>query len=156
MKALRNVLPAFALVFCAAMASAQSGRYGELSPKWAAPAIVDDYTDRDTAMLSLQTPMLQWTMPVVGDSPVPVTVTYNLRIVEAMPGQDPLEAIERNPVAYQLRHLMAPQCLLPAKVIRKFSLAKVYVAQVTAQAQAAQQYGIGRSLPLIFRVIDSN
>lgn len=157
MNTLRNIM-AFAvltIVFVRALGQAGSpGRYEVASPKWVMPKVVGGYSARDTALLPLQAPMLQWTMPVNNNSSVPVTFTYDLKIVEAMHLQDPLEAMERNPAAYQLRQLMAPQCLIPARVISKFSKEKVYVAQVTALAPFVQQQNGGRSDLLVFRVTD--
>lgn len=157
MNTLRNIMAVVILTFVSVTAFGQvvnPGRYEVPSPKWVMPTVTESYSARDTASLPLQASMLQWTMPVDNNSPVPVTFTYDLKIVEAMPLQNPLEAMKRNPVAYQLRQLMAPQCLIPASVISKFSKEKVYVAQVTARAPFVQQQNGGRSDLLIFRVTD--
>lgn len=158
MKVLRHTA-ALAILLAAtasAMGQVQSPvGYEVPSPRWAAPAITDAYCDRDTASLSPEVPMLQWTVPVSNNSPFPISFTYDLKIVETMPGQDPIEAIERNPVAYSLRQLMAPQCLLPVSVVRTFSPDGVYVAQVTARAQYVRLQNGGRSDLLLFRVNDT-
>lgn len=158
MSTLRHIIAIAIMLATTATMSGQRqarGNYEVPSPRWVAPAFIDAYSDRDTASLSLQTPMLQWMMPIDNNSPIPVNFTYDLKIVEAMPGQDPLEAIERNPVAYQLRQLMAPQCLIPVNVIKMFSPDMVYVAQITARAPQVRQQNGGRSDLLIFRVTDS-
>lgn len=157
MNTLRNIMAVVILTFVSVTAFGQvatPGRNEVASPKWVMPTVTESYSARDTASLPLQAPLLQWTMPVDNNSSVPVTFTYDLKIVEAMPLQDPLEAMERNPVAYQIRRLMAPQCLIPVNVISKFSKGKVYVAQVTARSPFAQQQNGGRSDLLIFRVTD--
>lgn len=157
MKTLRYIIAAAVLAGTTAIVSSQifpGGNQEVSSPRWVAPAVVDAYSDRDTVALSGQNPMLQWMMPVDNNSPVPVNFTYDLKIVEAMPGQDPVEAIERNPVAYQLHQLMAPQCLIPVNVIKMFNPEMVYVAQVTASAPQVRQQNRGRSDLLIFRVTD--
>lgn len=130
------------------------GHYEVASPKWLMPKVIEGYSSRDTTSLPLQVPMLQWTMPVDNNRTVQPSFTYDLKIVEAMPLQDPHEAMERNPVAYQLRQLMAPQCLIPIKVIRKFSKEKVYVARITARSRFVQQQNGGMSDLLVFRVTD--
>lgn len=157
MNTLRYIIAGVILIGTTAILSSQinmRGNQGASSPRWVAPAVVDAYSNRDTAALSMHYPMLQWMMPVDNNSSLPVNFTYDLKIVEAMPGQDPVEAIKRNPVAYQLRQLMAPQCLIPVNVIKMFNPDMVYVAQVTARAPQVRLQNEGRSDLLIFRVTD--
>lgn len=79
-----------------------------------------------------------------------------------MPLQDPLEAIERNPVVYQVTGLTVAQCMLPASIVNGLSPFETYVAQVTARSNATQIGALdyiniqndGRSQLRLFRIKD--
>lgn len=77
--------------------------YQAKAPEWLMPVSTGDFENRDIATLVKQTPILTWTAPQVNCDPKPRNYTYDLKIVQQMPLQDPLEAIERNPVVYQSR-----------------------------------------------------
>lgn len=136
--------------------------YSASAPKWVSPVSMNDYEDNSIATLSLQTPMLQWTTPVVNCNPTPIQYTYDLKIVQQIPLQNPNEAIERNAVVYQRSSLTASQCLIPATVISKFSPSETYVAQVTTHSNSTQVGALdfvnlqndGKSGLLMFRVKD--
>lgn len=77
-----------------------------------------------------------WTQPVTNCG-VSTTYTYNLQIVELLPGQQPDAAMDRNPVVYQSKGLMANMCVIPTQVVSSnFYADKTYLAQVRAVAKA--------------------
>lgn len=136
--------------------------YNASAPKWVSPVSMNDYEDHSIATLSQQTPMLQWTTPVINCNPTPIQYTYDLKIVQQIPLQDPNEAIERNAVVYQSNSLTSSQCLIPATIINKFSPSETYVAQITTRSNSTQ-VGVldfvnlqndGKSDLLMFRVKD--
>lgn len=69
--------------------------YQAKAPEWLMPVSTGDFENRDIATLVKQTPILTWTAPQVNCDPKPRNYTYDLKIVQQMPLQDPLEAIER-------------------------------------------------------------
>lgn len=136
--------------------------YQASAPKWVSPVSMNDYEDHSIATLSMQTPMLQWTTPVVNCNPTPILYTYDLKVVQMLPLQAPDEAIERNPVVYQSNSLAASQCLIPTTIISKFSPSETYVAQITTRSNSTQVGALdfvnlqndGKSDLLMFRVKD--
>lgn len=137
--------------------------YQASAPKWVSPVATNDYEGRNIATLSQQVPMLQWTSPVVNCNPTPITYTYDLKVVQMMPLQAPDEAMDRNPVVYQKSSLTMPQCLIPVNVIKGFSPAATYVAQITTRSNNTQEGTLdyvnlqnnGKSDLLMFRVKDN-
>lgn len=136
--------------------------YQAKAPEWLMPVSTGDFENRDIATLVKQTPILTWTAPQVNCDPKPRNYTYDLKIVQQMPLQDPLEAIERNPVVYQVTGLTVAQCMLPASIVNGLSPFETYVAQVTARSNATQIGALdyiniqndGRSQLRLFRIKD--
>lgn len=136
--------------------------YQAKAPEWLMPVSTSDFENRDIATLVKQTPILTWTAPQVNCDPKPRNYTYDLKIVQQMPLQDPLEAIERNPVVYQVTGLTVAQCMLPASIVNGLSPFETYVAQVTARSNATQIGALdyiniqndGRSQLRLFRIKD--
>lgn len=136
--------------------------YQAKAPEWLMPVSTGDFENRDIATLVNQTPILTWTAPQVNCDPKPRNYTYDLKIVQQMPLQDPLEAIERNPVVYQVTGLTVAQCMLPASIVNGLSPFETYVAQVTARSNATQIGALdyiniqndGRSQLRLFRIKD--
>lgn len=136
--------------------------YQAKAPEWLMPVSTGDFENCDIATLVKQTPILTWTAPQVNCDPKPRNYTYDLKIVQQMPLQDPLEAIERNPVVYQVTGLTVAQCMLPASIVNGLSPFETYVAQVTARSNATQIGALdyiniqndGRSQLRLFRIKD--
>ena len=78
-----------------------------------------------------------WTQPVIACG-ASANFTYDFKIVELMPGQQPDVAMDHNPVVYQVEDLMTSMCMITTDVLtRNFYANKTYLAQVTAVANAA-------------------
>lgn len=73
-----------------------------------------------------------WTIPTINCG-ASATYNYDFRVVEVLPGQQPDDAILRNPIVYQVKQLVAPTCIIPTDVVnRLFRPDKDYICQVTA------------------------
>lgn len=130
-------------------------RYKVEAPRWVQPMQVGDYEDVSVATLPLLNPIFQWMPPVIGGIAAAVTYTYDLKIVQVMPGQALDQAIDRNPVVYQVKSLGVPQCLLPADIARRLDPEALYVAQIVTHAHstvAIDMANDGRGPLMPFRV----
>lgn len=136
--------------------------YQAKAPEWISPVSVGDYESRDIATLPKQTPMLQWTMPMVNCDPRPRNYTYDIKIVQQLPLQAPDQAMDRNPIVYQTTGLTMPQCMLPVNVVNNLAPTVTYVAEVTARSNSTQIGSLdyisiqndGKSQLLLFRIKD--
>lgn len=123
------------------------------APRWVAPSIIGDYEKERVVMLDTHNPLLIWMPPVYSGIMVDVTFTYDLKIVMVMPGQAPDQAIDHNPIAFQIKQLTTPQCLLPMTVVNAISADYTYVAQVTTHVYSANTIELenkGKSELLLF------
>jgi len=84
------------------------------------------------AELDALSPMLTWKAPLITCNPTLIQYEYSIRIVEVLPGQNPDNSMDSNPVVFQQSSLTTPQCMVPFSVIQTMSPEKVYAAQVTA------------------------
>ncbi|MGN0231076.1 MAG: hypothetical protein ACI4A8_02565 [Muribaculaceae bacterium] len=128
------------------------------APTWVAPQIAET-TDDDNAIASLnaELPMFQW-MPVAVSGAEINGITYDLRIVEVMPGQAPDQAIRRNPKVYEVRALLVPQCLLPRTVLTALRPDAIYAAQISTRMPAGSRVQLidgGRSRIMLFAIADN-
>lgn len=124
------------------------------APRWVAPSVIGDYEDTRVVALDTRNPILIWMPPVLSGSTAAVTFTYDLKIVMVMPEQAPDQAIDRNPVVYQVKQLVTPQCLLPMTAVNAMTADNLYVAQVTTHARstiAIELENKGKSELLLFR-----
>ena len=77
-----------------------------------------------------------WTIPTINCG-ASTTYNYDFRVVEVLPGQQPDDAMRRNPIVYQVKKLVAPTCIIPTDVVRRLFLPdKNYICQVTANPNA--------------------
>lgn len=86
----------------------------------------------DVYTISLQNPVLQWTPPIVSNTPT-VTYIYDLRIVELVEGQAVDYLMESAPTFFKKEGLIVPQIIIPVSVITKFMPGHLYAVQVTAK-----------------------
>ena len=89
-----------------------------------------------------------WTQPMIACGAA-ATYTYDFKVVELIPGQEPDVAMDRNPIVYQVKDLMANLCIIPPNIITsRFYADKTYLAQVTASSQS--------SGPLSYVMLENN
>lgn len=113
--------------------------YSAQPPAWISPVAIGG----EVAELSQEVPLLQWIAPVLNCAPRAAVYTYDIRIVQMLPGQYPELAIENNSVVYQAFNLTMPQCMIPINYVNAMSPAETYAAQITAKTNAAQEGSLG-------------
>ena len=109
--------------------------YKAQAPQFLTP-IINVMSDETVAQLDPLSAQFSWTMPVVacGSS---ASYTYDIKMVELFPGQQPDVAMDRNPVVYQVKDLLANMCVIPTQVVTSnFYADRTYLAQVTALPKA--------------------
>lgn len=74
-----------------------------------------------------------WTESMINCNPSASQFRYDFVVKALLPGQQPDDAMEWNPVVYHSDGLMVPMCIIPPAVIRNLDKTKVYIAQVTAR-----------------------
>ena len=85
------------------------------------------------ADVNVTQPLFTWKTPIVPCNAMASRYHYTFRMVELLPNQKADHAIDNNPVVYEVRNLMVPQCMLPQQVITgKMRTDRTYVARVTA------------------------
>lgn len=85
------------------------------------------------ARLSPLNAQFTWKQPTVNCAGMQ-QFRYSFRVVELMPGQQPDDAIDKNPTVYQVNGLMAPTCIIPMNVIKtKMDATRTYIARVEAR-----------------------
>lgn len=73
-----------------------------------------------------------WTMPLIACG-ASASYTYDYKVVELYPGQQPDAAMDRNPVVYQVKGLLSNTCVIPQQVVTgNFYADRTYLSQVTA------------------------
>ncbi|MBQ7495121.1 MAG: hypothetical protein IJT75_05100 [Bacteroidaceae bacterium] len=107
--------------------------YNGQPPKFLTPVNVG-VGDDDLGVVPLDplSPQFTWTAPVVPCNPGAINYSYNFRVVEMHPSQEPDQAINHNGVIYQASDLMAPLCIIPQQIIDKMDTRSMYVARVQA------------------------
>ena len=114
------------------------------APAWVKPnmSAVDMNADGyDVYTVDAQSPMLQWTPPIVKDAPT-ATFVYEVRIVELIEGKAVDYLMEHAPIFFKKDGLIVPQILIPANIITKFLSDHLYAVQVTAkQRKTATPFG---------------
>ena len=74
-----------------------------------------------------------WRQPVVACNPAAARFTYNFKVVQVNPMQQPDDAIDHNPVVYQVKGLLSPMVIIPQNIIKsQFREQTTYAAQVEA------------------------
>ena len=88
--------------------------YKAHAPQFILPmAIGKGLNDLNVAKLSRQNPQLTWREPVLACNPKAQRYTYDIKIVEMMPGQQPDDAMDFNPAVYLQRGIMTPVATIP-------------------------------------------
>ena len=101
-----------------------------------------------TAQVDPLNAQFTWTMPLIACG-ASASFTYNFKVVELFPGQQPDVAMDRNPTIYQAKDLLANMCIIPSQVVTgNFYADKTYLAQVTATSKA--------SGPLSYVMLENN
>lgn len=159
-----------ALATPVALSSANSGTatfticYKAQAPQFIMPALIGAGLDNlSVGKISRTSPMFTWRTPVVSCNPAVMSFTYDLRVVEMEPGQQPDDAMDHNPTFYQQKGLLSAMAQLPKSVLDRMKNDKTYVAQVTAQqtgvATTMLNYVMlenqGKSTLRMFQVVDS-
>lgn len=97
------------------------------------------FGDSEIAKLDVLNPLFVWTTPVVACNSQAVSYKYSFKIVEVLPGQNPDDAMDRNPAVYSVDNLMVAQCMLPVMAIQtRMYVDRTYAAQVTATGTSAR------------------
>nr|MCR5679284.1 hypothetical protein [Prevotella sp.] len=117
----------------------------------------------NAAKLNRQNPQLTWREPVLACNPAAQRYTYDIKIVELLSGQQPDDAMDRNPAVYLQRGLMVPMATIPKVSLDRMKKDKVYLAQVTARTSSTSARPLnyllieneGKSPYRMFRVVDS-
>lgn len=109
--------------------------YKAQAPQFLTPTI-NMAGDETVAQVDPLTAQFTWTTPVTNCG-VSTTYTYDITIVELLPGQQPDVAMDRNPVVYQAKGILPNMCIIsPQIVTSNFYADKTYLAQVRAVAKA--------------------
>ena len=107
--------------------------YKAQAPQFLMP-LVDAMSTDNVAQVDPLNAQFTWTMPTIACG-ASASYTYDIKFVELLPGQQPDVAMDRNPVIYQSKNLLANMCIIPTQVITgNFYADKTYLAQVTAEA----------------------
>lgn len=133
MKYLKVIISLFALYALTSISYAQNMNVH--APEWVNPNKPNPDIDKvgyEVYTVSSQNPLLQWTPPVVSNTPT-VSYIYDLRIVELVEGPAVDYIMEHAPVFFKKDNLIVPQILVPANVITKFLPNHLYAVQVTAK-----------------------
>lgn len=113
--------------------------YNAQAPRFVMP--MEDVMTLDNsgvADLDVMNPLFTWTPPVATCNVAANRFEYDFKVVEVMKGQRPDDAIERNPVVYNVKGLSVPQCIIPRMVIQtRMYTDRTYAAQVTARPVSA-------------------
>ena len=108
--------------------------YKAQAPQFLMPMLVGTKTP-DVAEVDPLSAQFTWTQPVITCGSTFSSYTYSFKVVEWFDGQQPDDAMDRNPIVYESNNLMAPLCVIPSNVITtKFYTTKKYLAQVTARS----------------------
>lgn len=138
--------------------------YKAQAPQFILPmAIGKGLNDLNVAKLSRQNPQLTWREPVLACNPKAQRYTYDIKIVEMMPGQQPDDAMDFNPAVYLQRGIMTPVATIPKVALDRMKKDKTYLVQVTARTSGSAarmlNYTLieneGKSPYRMFRVVDS-
>ena len=109
--------------------------YKAQAPQFLMP-LVDAMSTDNVAQVDPLSAQFTWTMPIIACG-ASATYTYDIKFVELYPGQQPDVAMDRNPIIYQVKDLLANTCIIPTnKITSDFYADKTYLAQVTAQANS--------------------
>ena len=118
--------------------------------------------DMSVAKLSRQNPQFTWREPVLTCNPAAQRYTYDIKVVELYPGQQPDDAMDHNPAIYLQRSIMTPLAMVPKSSLDRMKADKTYLAQVTARTTSGarmlnyvQIENGGKSPWRMFRVVDS-
>lgn len=109
--------------------------YNAQAPAFLTPALPNqgqELVPLTVAELDPATPQFTWKAPVVACNPASIQYTYTLRIVEVLPGQNPDNSMDYNPVVYQANQLTTPMCVIPFAVLKTMKQGTTYAAQLTA------------------------
>ena len=142
MRNLKSILCLLAIVGLSCISHAQDMNIQ--APAWVNPNTPTSSISEgsyDVYTISTQSPVFQWTPPVVSSAPS-ATFVYDLRIVELVEGQ-PVDYLMANaPVFFKKNGLIVPQIIIPANVIKNFCPSHLYAVQVTAkQRTTAAPFG---------------
>ena len=121
--------------------------YKAQAPQFLTP-MVNAMSESAMAQVDPLNAQFTWTMPVIACGAA-ATYTYDFKVVELYPGQQPDVAMDRNPVIYQAEDLLANMCIIPTQIVSaNFYSDKTYLAQVTAISNA--------SGPLSYVMLENN
>ena len=113
--------------------------YRAQAPQFSLPTDMQGATELQSlkaVQLPLMNPLFAWTEPVVNCNRAAVNYTYTLTIKEVLSQQAPDDAMNYNPIIYEVKGLTTPQCMLDQNAIKRLLDKHVYVAQVTVRSNA--------------------
>lgn len=142
MRNLKSILCLLAIVGLSCISHAQNMNIQ--APAWVNPNTpTSNISDGsyDVYTISTQSPVFQWTPPVVSAAPA-ATFIYDLRIVELIEGQAVDYLMAKAPTFFKKNGLIVPQIIIPANFIKNFLPNHLYAVQVTAkQRTSAAPFG---------------
>jgi hypothetical protein len=137
--------------------------YKAQAPDFITPmADIGQLVDLSVAQVDKQNVQFTWRQPVVACNPAALQFSYNFKIVELLPDQQPDDAIQRNPDFYIVKDLLVPLVMVPANYVARMDAEKTYVAQVTARQTGTGANMLnyvmiensGKSPFRLFRIVD--
>ncbi len=109
--------------------------YKAQAPQFLTP-MLNTMGDETVAQVDPLTAQFSWTVPVTNCG-ASTTYTYDITMVELLPGQQPDVAMDRNPVVYQAKGLLPNMCIISSQIVSSnFYADKTYLAQVRAVPKA--------------------
>jgi len=128
--------------------------YNAQAPEFLTPAVIGGggggLQDLSVATLNKNNAQFTWRAPVIACNSALLQFSYEFKIVELLPGQQPDDAIDHNANFYIVKELMTPMVIIPTTYVNRMDADKTYVAQVTAK-----QTGLGAQM-LNYTVIENN
>ena len=138
--------------------------YKAQAPEFITPMSMNtELLDLTVAKMNRMNPQFTWRQPVVACNPSAQQFTYEIRVCELAPNQQPDDALRNAPIYIQ-RNLLAPMAIIPRSSLDRMQSDKVYVAQVTASPRntTSKMMGFsmienqGKSPYRMFRIVDSD
>lgn len=109
--------------------------YNAQAPQFLTPSLPNqgqELQSLSVAEIDPASPQFTWQAPVLACNQSAIQYTYSMRVVEVLPGQNPVNSMDHNPVVYQANKLTTPLCIIPFGVVKTMKTGTTYAAQVTA------------------------
>ena len=109
--------------------------YKAQSPEFLTPIMSNGggLVDLSVAEIQQNNAQFTWRAPVTTCNAQATQFSYEFKIVELLPGQQPDDAINKNAAFYTVKDLVTPMVTIPPTYVNRLDKAKTYVAQVKAK-----------------------